>query len=87
MIFKYWKFIAPVIAVILLSGAFWYHGEVRYQKGVTDTQSANLAAQSKAAEQGTKDGTNNEKKFKAIPITDVDAYGLKRNWVRNTEDR
>lgn len=81
------KLIALGIAVILLSGAFWYHGAVQYQKGVTDTQSANLAAQIKATEQGTKDGVNNEKKFKAIPITDLDSYGLKRNWVRNDQDR
>lgn len=86
---KYWKIVIPaaVIVIILLSGAFWYHGEVRYQKGVTDTQAANLVAQIKSTEQGTKDGVKNEKKFKSIPITDVDAYGLKRNWVRNTEDR
>lgn len=87
MIFKYWKLIAPVIAVILLAGAFWYHGSVQYQKGVTDTQAANLVAQIKAAEQATKDGVNNEKKFKAIPITDVDAYGIKHGWLRSNEDR
>jgi len=87
MIFKYWKFIAPVIAVILLSGAFWYHGVVQYQKGVRDTQAANLVAQIKDTKDAVKDGTNNEKKFKAIPITDLDSYGLKRNWVRNDQDR
>lgn len=84
---KYWKLIAPGIAVILLAGAFWYHGAVQYQKGVTDTQAANLVEQIDATEQATKDGVKNEKKFKSIPITDVDAYGLKRNWLRADEDR
>lgn len=86
---KHWKVIIPsaALVVILLSSAFWYHGEVRYQKGVSDTQAANLVAQIQADEDARKDRVKNETKFKSMPVDSIDSYGSSRGWMREYTDR
>lgn len=81
------KLAISALVVFLLMGAFFYHGRVQYQKGVDATLAKNIAAGIKANEDGRKEKTKNETKYKSMEIDAIDSIGRSRGWVRRYEDR
>ena len=75
------------LAVFLNVGAFLYHGHVQYQKGYSKSQDDCVSAGIAANENGRKEKTKNETKYKSMEIGDIDSIGHSRGWVRKYEDR
>lgn len=81
------KYVPYAIIAALIAIAFIWYGNAQYDKGYAAYKL--LAAEKSVKEQdkAVKEKSKNEAKFKAMPTSDIDKYGLARGWVRDYEDR
>jgi len=82
-----WRMVAGGVGVLAVLGLLWYINGKIYDKGYKACESAHMLAQVEANENARKEKVVNEKKFKAMPVTDIDRLGISRGWVRSDADR